>query len=106
MTDTTRASDAVLGFVCGAVVGAGLALLLAPASGRDTRRKIGDTARRLGEGVSDKLGDLKDTVASRTSEIREDLADAIDTGRAAANGALAHVPTAAPVARAREGNRS
>ena len=92
MTENTRGSDAVLGFVCGAIVGAGLALLLAPASGGETRRKISETARRVGGGVSDKLGEMKDAVASRASEIQGDLQDAIETGRAAANGALAHLP--------------
>ena len=36
------------GFVVGAVVGAGLALLLAPASGSDTRQRLRDKAVELG----------------------------------------------------------
>src|SRR6266850_2550755 len=40
-------SSVVTGFVVGAVIGAGLALLLAPATGTDTRRKLGDVARKV-----------------------------------------------------------
>ncbi|TMQ61897.1 MAG: YtxH domain-containing protein [Candidatus Eisenbacteria bacterium] len=36
----------IVPFVVGAVVGAGIALLLAPAHGRDTRRRVGSTVRR------------------------------------------------------------
>lgn len=98
MNTNTRANEAVTGFVCGAVIGAGVALLLAPANGRDTRRKIGDTARRLGEGVNGKLAgikesvanrasDIKESVGSRASEIKGDVREAIDAGRTAASNA-------------------
>lgn len=41
------------GFLLGAVVGAGLALLLAPATGGETRKKLGETARRIGDRASE-----------------------------------------------------
>jgi len=50
--------QAVLGLLAGAVIGAGIALLLAPATGPDARRKVGELARRWG-------GDLKDMVKER-----------------------------------------
>jgi YtxH-like protein len=37
----------IVGFAVGALIGAGVALLLAPASGEKSRQRIGDTARRL-----------------------------------------------------------
>ena len=43
----------VAGFVVGALVGAGVALLLAPGPGNETRRKLGETARRLGSAAGD-----------------------------------------------------
>jgi len=53
MMDETGTSGVTLaGFLVGAVVGAGLALLLAPAPGGDTRRKIGETARKLSSKAS------------------------------------------------------
>ena len=41
------------GFLLGALVGAGLALLLAPAPGGETRKKVADTARRIGNRASE-----------------------------------------------------
>lgn len=84
MSENHRTTDAVLGFMFGAVVGAGVALLLAPANGRETRRKIGDTARRLGDGVNGELGEMKTKAINRASEINADVKDAIDAGLAAA----------------------
>jgi len=46
----------VAGFLMGAIVGAGLALLLAPGPGEETRRKLGETARRLRSKASDMAG--------------------------------------------------
>jgi YtxH-like protein len=48
--------SAVAGFVLGALVGAGIALLLAPATGGETRRKIGETARKLKDAAGERLG--------------------------------------------------
>ncbi len=48
------------GMLLGAAIGAGLALLFAPASGRTTRKAIGDKARHLKDGAAEKLHDLSD----------------------------------------------
>lgn len=37
--------------VMGALVGAGIALLLAPATGKDTRQRVGTTAKKFGSSV-------------------------------------------------------
>lgn len=42
----------IIGLAAGAVVGGLVALLFAPASGKDTRRKIGDVAYRARERVA------------------------------------------------------
>ena len=39
-------SSVAMGFVLGALVGAGIALLLAPRSGRETRGRLADAGRR------------------------------------------------------------
>ena len=54
--DSGNGGMSVTGFLLGAVVGAGIALLLAPSPGGDTRRKLGETARRLGSRASDLIG--------------------------------------------------
>ena len=85
MNGNGRTNEQMVTFVVGAVVGAGVALLLAPSNGRETRRKLADTARRLGEGVNGKIGKIKDTVASHAADLRGDVKEAIEVGRAAAS---------------------
>lgn len=48
-------SGVITGLLLGAVVGAGLALLLAPGPGDETRRRLGRTARRIGDRASDMM---------------------------------------------------
>ncbi len=77
-------NDAVMGFVAGAVLGAGLALLFAPADGRETRRKLAKTARRLREGTNEKVAKIKASVVSHAAGVQDDVREAIEVGRAAA----------------------
>jgi gas vesicle protein len=60
-------ADALM-LVGGGIFGAGMALLFAPRSGRDTRRKIGRLARTTGEKgnriVHDFAGDVADFAGS------------------------------------------
>jgi gas vesicle protein len=58
-SDMGHGSTNMTGFFVGALVGAGLALLLAPASGGETRRRLTDTARRFGETAKEKMEDVK-----------------------------------------------
>lgn len=66
-------SSAAVGFVVGALVGAGIALLLAPRTGKETRRRLADAGGRVGDatrGAFDKArdfaNDLKPAVKSAT----------------------------------------
>ena len=49
-----------LGIIAGAIVGAGVALLLAPQSGEETREQIVTRARRLGTRADEGWEDLRD----------------------------------------------
>jgi hypothetical protein len=49
-----------LGLIAGALVGAGVALLLAPQSGEETRERIVRRARRLGTRADEGWDDLRD----------------------------------------------
>ncbi len=70
-------SDSLMAFLLGAAVGAGVALLLAPATGDEVRKKLADSARRLGDDLDDKLKTAKDEVKSRAGDVKS----AIGAGR-------------------------
>lgn len=54
-----NSSNGMMGFFVGALVGAGVALLLAPATGGHTRRRLADTAKRLGSAAKDKVSEFR-----------------------------------------------
>jgi len=64
-------------FLVGALVGAGVALLLAPATGTETRRVIGMKAQQLGNGAKDVVGRTRSAIVG----IKEDATSAIRAGR-------------------------
>jgi gas vesicle protein len=64
-------------FLVGAIIGAGVAILLAPATGTETRRRIGVKAQQLGNGAKDVIGRTRSTIAG----IKEDATSAIRAGR-------------------------
>jgi gas vesicle protein len=72
-----RGSSSVVGFMIGAAIGAGIALLLAPDSGRETRRRLKDNARRWSSSMRDGI----DHARSRMGEVKEDVRTAVNTGR-------------------------
>ena len=49
MSDNRNAFGSFVAFLAGTVVGAGLALLYAPQSGKETRQKLRDAGERVGE---------------------------------------------------------
>lgn len=49
----------VAGLLIGALVGAGIALLVAPQSGEETRRSLARRARRLAEDARERYDDVK-----------------------------------------------
>lgn len=69
----------LFGFALGAVVGAGLALLLAPESGKKTRERLASTAQRLGKSAGETFDQARETVA----EFGSDAKSAIKAGQEA-----------------------
>lgn len=67
----------------GAVIGAGIALLLAPRSGEDTRRMISYTARRTSGRLRSAAMDVADTVSTQANDVRDRVSDRVDAVRAA-----------------------
>lgn len=75
----TRATSILVPFLVGGVVGAGIALLLAPKSGKDLRRDIKDVASKTRDTVAAGIEDGKDLY----SESKIAVKGAIDAGRQA-----------------------
>ena len=69
--------DTLTSFLLGAAIGAGVALLLAPDAGPETRRRLGDAANRLSGNLGDKMGGIKDELKQRASDVKS----AIGAGR-------------------------
>lgn len=86
----TNRGSALFAFLVGGVVGAGIALLYAPGSGADTRRRIREGADDAGDWVKDKYQDARYKVSDSAGRVRQmindkkdDLQSAIDAGKEA-----------------------
>jgi len=73
----------MLAFLAGGLVGAGLALLYAPASGRETRERIGGLAEDLKKKTEAWTGDVKQKVEGFIDEERSVIKSAYEAGREA-----------------------
>lgn len=84
------AGSMLLSFVLGGVVGAAVALLLAPQSGRETRMRIRDLTGDVREKAMDYVEDVKDKVTSTVEkgkgyveEKKSVLSKAVEAGKEA-----------------------
>ena len=77
--DNLGAGSVMVAFVVGALTGAAVALLFAPATGEETREYLGQRAR---EGKA-KARDAMDQGREYYARQRENLATAVDRGREA-----------------------
>ena len=75
-------SSSIGWFLLGAALGAGAALLLAPASGEETRRRISRGARRLKDSAADALDELRD----EWDDIRDRATETVDEVKATVRG--------------------
>jgi len=85
-----RSSD-VGSFLLGIAIGAGVALLLAPRSGAETRAGISRRVQRAKGGVAETFSEAREKVEARLESARamverrrRQVADAVETGRAVA----------------------
>jgi gas vesicle protein len=72
-----------LAFLAGGLVGAGLALLYAPVSGKEARERITGLAGDLRKTAEDWSGDVKQKVESFIEEEKSVIKAAYDAGREA-----------------------
>ena len=79
-----RGNNTIAWFVAGAIIGAAVALICAPRSGRDTRQflseKSQETKERVAEGTRDVI-DAGREMFERGRKLVEDAADLFDRGR-------------------------
>jgi gas vesicle protein len=73
----------LLAFIAGGLVGAGLALLYTPVSGREARERIGGLAGDLKKKSEEWTGDVKQKVEKFIDEERSVIKSAYDAGREA-----------------------
>ena len=66
----------VMTFALGALVGAGIALLLAASSGKETRQRLADTGRRWGDAARSKIDQARDCA----KELKRDAKAALEAG--------------------------
>lgn len=87
-----NSKSVAVAFLVGGAIGAGLALLFAPDSGHETRRKIKEGVEDAGDWAKDKYQDARYKVSEGTGKVksfvsdrREDLHSAFEAGREAYN---------------------
>ncbi|HTM58687.1 MAG TPA: YtxH domain-containing protein [Candidatus Udaeobacter sp.] len=76
---TNDVGKGILMFGLGVIAGGVAALLLAPSSGVETRKKIGDMASKVGQRAKDTLQTTKNFIGDQ----QERLSSSIDAGRQA-----------------------
>jgi gas vesicle protein len=92
MSDDCRGSGTVLlSFLVGAAVGGGLALLMAPRSGEETREQLREAGDEARERMRDVLGDAEEKLREPLEEIQNLLQEkkevflaAVEAGKQAA----------------------
>jgi gas vesicle protein len=90
--DAGVAGTIVVSFVLGAITGAAVALLMAPATGEETRRRLGEKAREGRDRATDAARQGREFINRQ----RETFSSAIDRGRDAYNQARGGPETMPP----------
>jgi|GEM_PF-1108242 len=91
MDNDNNVGSAITWFICGAVMGAGAALLLAPEAGKHTRKKLAQQATRGGRTIVESSQDAISRgreLFERGREIAEEAAEMFERGRKVAEKAF------------------
>ena len=92
-TPRNTGSSVAMGFVLGALIGAGVALLTAPRSGKETRRRLADAGTRWGNAARSSL----DEAGEIAHDLKRDAQSAMQAGQEAfQHGQNSHEPRTAP----------
>ena len=79
MSDDRGAGGVMIGFMLGAIAGAAVALLMAPASGEETRRRLGEKAREGRDKASEAARQSREFLRNQ----RDGLSTAFERGKEA-----------------------
>jgi gas vesicle protein len=78
-------------FLVGGLVGAAFALLYAPKSGRDTRKDIAKTAKRIKKESVHLVEDTIDSINDFSGDVKDKVGDIIERGKDLSDGAKREV---------------
>ena len=81
MNEHERANKVLIGFLCGAAVGAGVALLTAPASGAETRKRIGTTARKVTSTTRERFNRIRGRFGELGNNLHDSMAHGVEEMR-------------------------
>lgn len=71
-------NNIIVGLLAGAVVGAGIGILLAPEKGSETRQKLKDHLDNGKEGLMNKFNELTELLKRKAENAGEDIGDFLD----------------------------
>jgi gas vesicle protein len=77
----SKALTGALLVLAGAILGAGVALLVAPQSGRETRRDISRYARKTSKKIEGAAGEVTERVAAMADAVEEKAEELLDRGK-------------------------
>jgi|WetSurMetagenome_2_1015567.scaffolds.fasta_scaffold603501_1 gas vesicle protein len=90
MSERNTTADRLMYLLIGAGIGATVALLFAPKSGRELRRDIADVSRKgiqkgseVAHAIGEKVGDRVEGVREAVDRQKSSMASAIEAGKAA-----------------------
>jgi gas vesicle protein len=83
MSENSGSGDKLLFFVAGAGIGAALALLFAPKSGRETREMIARTATDSRDFIANKVTEGRQIVDERRRRMTDDFGSFLDKSKEA-----------------------
>ena len=95
-----RNDSSIAPFLIGLALGAGIALLMAPQSGEETRREIADRARKAKDAAMDAVGELGDVIGDKLEQARDKVEDGIESAREAVDIRRRRMSTAVEAGRA------
>jgi gas vesicle protein len=73
-----KTTNALIGFISGAAVGAALGILFAPDKGRKTRKKISKKTKKFSSEISDNLNEQVDTLKQHINDFVDDVKEKFD----------------------------